>query len=151
MNIDFQINVAEFENMVESKIENVKLHVAEAMTATVYDIVMRNFGSPPGLDRPAVWDDLSESYAKRVGRTYATLNKTGAMKAAIQKPFNADGGRVYLSKGDCVYALAHHFGYKKNNLPARRVFPINEDGSITDYTIAAVTAAAETALREALK
>lgn len=154
MNLEFEIDTKAFEGYTVEKIESVKIHTLEAMTATVYDIVMRNFG-PTGFDRPLPWAPLSNRapyfYASQVGRPFATLRVTGAMEAAVRHQLSAEGGRVSLSNDDCAYATRHHFGEPSKNLPIRRVFPINLDGSITAYTESAVIDAANKVLMEELK
>ena len=152
MKLEFSIDAAKMEGLIEQKVESVKLHVAEAMTATAYDIVMRNFG-PTGVDRPLPWAPLSNRapyfYAAKVGRPFATLRVTGAMEQAVRHNVTTDGGKVSLSDDDCSYATKHHFG--TDILPIRRVFPINLDETVTDYTQNAVIEAAATALEAELR
>lgn len=154
MQITATIDTTDFEGPLEKKIDSVRLHVVEAMTATVYDIVMRNFG-PAGIDRPFDWAPLSNRapyfYASQVGRPYATLRVTGAMEGAVRNSVEPDGGSVSLSDNDCPYATRHHYGDPSHNLPMRRVFPINLDGTITDYTQNATIDAAATALEAELR
>jgi len=57
---------------------------------------------------------------------------------------------VSMSKSDVVYALAHHHGYAKNNLPARRVFPLDLRNNVTPKTINLLRQAASIAARGAL-
>ena len=153
MNLTFTFDANRLEGLVEEKMELAKLRVVYAMTGEVYDIVMKNFG-PIGIDRPLPWAPLSNRapyfYAQQVGRQFATLRVTGAMEQAVRHQISPDGGSVTLSDEDCRYATRHHFGDPEKNLPIRRVFPINLDGSITDYTRAAVLDAATKALEAEL-
>ena len=152
MNITATFDADKFEQDIIAKVESVRLHTIEAMTATVYDIVMMNFG-PTGVDRPLPWAPLSNRapyfYANKVGRPFATLRVTGAMEQAVRHSVTPEAGSVSLSDDDCSYATKHHFG--TDILPIRRVFPINLDDTITDYTESAVIAAAATALEAELK
>lgn len=140
-----------FEAFVAQVLEEVRLKGQLAMADAYYGIVMANFGSA-GFDRPWAWPPLSPAYAKRVGRTFATLYVTGALKDTVQKDIS--NPEVYMvSMGNTAtvpYALAHHYGVAENNLPARRVFPMFYDDSMTDKTADLVEKAARAAVREAL-
>jgi hypothetical protein len=123
----------------------------EAMADTYKGVVDANFGSV-GWDRPWTWEALSPRYAKKVGRPFATLFVSGALKDSVSKESaNPEAATVTMVKTSYVpYSLAHHYGYPENNLPARRVFPMNEDGTVTDRTARVVTQAARQAVKEAL-
>lgn len=125
---------------------------AQAAMADVYKgVVDANFGSE-GFDRPWPWEPLSPPYSKRVGRDFATLFVSGALKATVEKD-SSDAEASSVSMGNTglvAYAMAHHHGYSKNNLPARRVFPLTEDNSTTDKTMRLVTQAACEAIERSL-
>ena len=112
----------------------------------IYD----NFGAS-GMFRPMQWAKLSPRYARKVGRDYATLNVTGRLRGAIRKTASEDKGKVSVSRADCDYAIAHQFGYEKNNLPPRPYFPINTDGTILTAVQRLVRRSAELVLTTALK
>ena len=133
---------------VEGRLHAARTHVQGAMGETFKDIVMRNFG-PDGIDRPFPWQPLSNNYANKVGRAYATLRETGLMQSAVKLNHTEDASTVSLSEADCPYATYHHFG--DGNLPHRRVFPIRMDGTITDYTHDSVMESAFHAMEEALR
>jgi len=118
-----------------------------AMAARYGEIVRSNFGES-GLDRPSAWPPLSPSYAKEVGRTYATLFVSGALFSAVR--VDAQDARVSASNADAPYATAHQFGNPAGNLPARPYFPVAADGGPTEYTRGEVLAAAAAALGRAL-
>lgn len=129
----------------------VKSDAQLAMGEAVLDVVHANFGET-GFDRPASWAPLSPKYAKKVGRTFATLEVTGEMKSAV-KLDNSDPNHssVSISKDDCPYALAHQFGYEANNLPARPYFPVDSAGNLMPATMSLVKIAAEEAVAKSVR
>jgi phage gpG-like protein len=139
-----RIELTEFEAerfTVELKqtLNRLKSPVVEAMRDRAYEIVLSNFGIA-GPDRPWPWAPLAEStkraYRRRkppVTREYASLELTGALKASLKKEPVRDGAAsVSMDDAEVPYATAHHYGTK--NMPARRVFPIRRDDSVTDWT-----------------
>ena len=157
MNLSIEFDAREFEAEVQVKLGSVRTRIQDAMAEQFRDIVMANFGPPPGLDRPEPWADLSDrsaigrAYILKVNRRFATLYETGAMAGAVRTSSFDDHARVSLSDADCAYATRHHWGDPARNLPVRRVFPINLDGSVTDYTMNAVIEAAVHELQEAMR
>ena len=158
MNLTIEFDAKEFEAELQGRLDSTIIRGEDAMADTMRDIVDRNFGFPPGLDRPQPWADLSDrsaigrAYILKVNRTFATLYVTGAMAAAVRTtPSTGTGARVSLSDADCPYATKHHFGDPSHNLPIRRVFPINLDGSITEYSMNAVLETAFHEIQEALR
>lgn len=151
-------DVAALESRLLAKLEAARGPVQARMTEAFYGIVMANFGSV-GWDRPWTWQQLSPKYAKRVGRTFATLFVTGALKATVKADLNA--ATVTMGNTSSVpYALAHHHGHPGNfgwtqpgsgELPARRVFPLDEADQPTERSQATVMQAAYEALREAMQ
>ncbi len=133
---------------VERHFESIKLEVQAAMAAAFYEIVMGNFGTI-GTDRPWDWSPLSPAYARKVGRSYATLHVTGALQASVkQDATSPDAASVSMSDADVPYATAHHYGVPGRNLPARRVFPLDLAGHVTQFSSDYVVDAAKTKLRE---
>lgn len=108
------------------------------MINDVESVTKQNFGET-GLARPSDWKLLSAKYAKRVDRPFATLVLTtgnfakgpfGTLKKSFLKQSNSNTATLTnLSR----YADAQMFGVEENNLPPRQVYPINQDGSLTDF------------------
>jgi len=144
------------ESQIVRRIQEARPDALRAMRDRFYDIVVNNFGIA-GAERPWSWHELSPEYAEKVGRTYATLEVTGALKASLMKGgVEGESTTVSMSDADRPYATAHHDGSPKGNrkhpgLPGRRVFPIEEDGSIMPWTQGEVQQAALDALARALK
>ncbi len=135
---------------LERKIELMRSDVQLAMAEAFEETVLNNFG-PVGEDRPFDWPPLSPAYAKKVGRTYATLYVTGAMKQAVKIESAMESADVVLSDSDCAYATPHHkLSAAPPGLPTRRVFPIDEANEVTPMTTAKVVNAADEALRRML-
>ena len=151
MNITATFDAAALESSLAVNINEVVPRVQAAMAEQTRDIVMSNFGAT-GVDRPLPWEPLSNHapyfYAQKVGRPFATLYVTGAMAGAVRTTNDPEASSVSLSDADCSYASKHHYG--TDGMPIRRVFPINLDGSITQYTMDAVISAAAQELQEAL-
>lgn len=145
------------EGAVKAAFEAVKQPVHEAMTGAVHTVVLNNFGSSGPL-RPFDWQPLSEKYARKVGRTFATLYVTGALKDTVRKDVTAEAGVVSMSNTGMVpYAMAHHHGNPGNfgwtmpgsgELPARRVFPLDP---MSDEVMPEVEKLVEQAARQAIK
>jgi phage gpG-like protein len=143
-------SIASFSTAVKSRLEAARQPVQAAMAETLFNVVDANFGSV-GWDRPFEWAPLSPSYAKKVGREFATLFVTGALKATLEKESGPEVASVSMGNSSQVpYALAHHYGVAQNNLPARRVFPLDESGKVTDKTVAVVIQSAKAALKGVL-
>ena len=153
MNISLQLDERTLTQTVERQIVDVQQPVQQAMAEQFRDIVMSNFGET-GLDRPAPWPPLSDrsaigrAYIRKVGRTYATLYLTGAMAGAVRQTDGPDGSSVSLSDTDVAYATRHHDG---QGVPKRRVFPILDDGNITDKSKAMTIDAAAIMLQEVFR
>jgi hypothetical protein len=93
------------------------------------DCTLENFGAT-GTNRPNEWPALSERYAKKVKRTYATLEVTGELKGSIGFP-NIEGNSVSITAGD-EKASYHQIGEGNNKL--RQFFPVDDQtGEATDY------------------
>lgn len=161
MNITLDIESAsldEFFSSCERRLQEAAMAGQRAMTEAFHGVVLANFGST-GFDRPWDWQALSPKYAKRVGRGFATLYVTGALKSTVQA--DPEAGTVSMGNAAGVpYALAHHHGHPGNfgwtqpgsgDLPARRVFPLDEADQVTDKTRKLVEEAGIAAVKEALK
>jgi len=154
MNLSIQFDETKFTAEITAKLAGVKVPVQMAMGEQMRDIVMSNFGAT-GVDRPEPWPPLSDrsevgrAYIRKVGRSFATLYETGAMAGAVRETDELDGSKISLSDSDCPYATKHHEG--TNIMPRRRVFPIRNDGTITDYSKEAVIDAAKQQLAQSLK
>ena len=151
MNITF--NVAEgsgsiLENFLMSAIEEARPAVNAAMGQRFYELVQGNIGVA-GVDRPMAWAPLSPAYARKVGRTIATLHLTGDLRSAIMVG-GAEGEsiEVSVSDSDVPYATVHQTGGAR--MPKRPYFPIDDSGKILPYTASEVVAAASKALGEEL-
>ena len=125
----------------------VQLKMAERMKKITQD----NLGIF-GVDRPIEWAELSPSYARKVGRTYATLLVTGKLRDAIKVDTanGAEGVKVAASNDDVPYARAHQLGYPPNNLPARPYFPMDRSGTVIESARLEIEQVAREALAEAL-
>lgn len=89
---------------------------------------LQNFGAT-GTDRPEEWAPLSPKYAKRVKRSYATLDLKGSLfrSFTVGQP---DGTSITVSSNS-PYAEAHQEG--NEHLPARPFFPITSAGELTGH------------------
>lgn len=110
----------------------------KAMAHRFWEMTLSNFGIA-GADRPRYWPPLSPAYAKKVGREVATLYVSGRLKGAVHQ----EGNTVSVSNADAPYALAHQFGSRKANLPARPYFPIKPNGDCMDFTYSQVVEAGQ--------
>ena len=164
MNAHFTISPSSLRDLhaaIARKLGEVRQPVQAAMADTFFGVVESNFGST-GWDRGNDWQRLSPRYAKKVGRTLATLFVTGALKATLQKESNGEGAATVSmgNTGQVPYALAHHHGSPGNfgwtqpgsgDLPARRVFPLNPfNDEVNDRTKRLVEQAAKLAVKGVL-
>jgi phage gpG-like protein len=118
--------------------------IQESMAEKFFEIVRLNFGNF-GVDRPVEWAPLSPAYAKRVNREHATLFVSGKLESSVKTESNEDRARVFITKDDVVYALAHQYGVPSKGLPPRPYFPIDTNGEVTPFTKANVEEAAREA------
>ena len=156
MNVfNVQVNITVNVNFGDT-FEKLRVPVQDAMSEQYLQIVQSNFG-PSGIDRPWEWPPLSNrskvgrDYIKKVGRTYATLYETGTLfsNALGRDSTNPEAATVTMRDTSAApYATRHHYG--TDLLPARRVFPMQSDNSVTPDTARAVTEAAAQAVKEAL-
>ena len=156
MTSTIQFNEKQFTAEISEKLLSVRFPMQMAMGEQMRDIVMSNFGAT-GVDRPEPWPPLSDRseigrrYIHKVGRNYATLYESGFMAGCVRTTDEFEGAVVSLSDSDVPYATRHHNGDPWHNLPQRRVFPIRNDGSMTEFSKDAVIEAAKQQLAESLK
>lgn len=140
---------------LDKAIERARPAVLKAMSDRCYAIIMSNFGIA-GPERPWAWEPLSYLYAQKVGRTFATLEVSGALRASVlQGGFEGPSTTISMENSSVPYVTAHHDGVPRGNrrhpgLPGRRVFPLDERGEVLDWTRSEVAEAARRALQEAL-
>ena len=156
MQFTAQIDVNALGNAIEETFNRVRIPVQAAMAETCFDVTINNFGMS-GEDRPVEWESLDDKYAKRVGRSFATLDlkefkKEGSDKKLIDSvDWNADNpdfALVYLNDPP-VYAAAHQWG--ESGMPERPFLPIVKGSeTLTPYTEGKCLDAANKALQEAL-
>lgn len=120
-----------------------------AGAAELKEIILSNFGEE-GVDRPEVWGSLSDRYAKRIGRSHATLYLTGeeATKVGAESGLLYDstqlstseenGGAYAMVFNDCAYAERMQSLYP--------FFPFTPDGEITSESYNRVIAAMQSEL-----
>lgn len=164
--MNFTLNISDsdltqFESAMTAKLESLRQPVQSAMADALHGIVSANFGSH-GFMRPWDWQELSPAYAKKVGRTFATLSVSGALKSTLRTDnSNPESSSVSMSKTGLVpYTFAHHYGNPENagstksgsgEMPARRVFPLNANGQVMEEAVKTVTQAAADAVKGALQ
>lgn len=120
------------------------------MAGEFLELTRQNFGEA-GLDRPQEWPELSKKYAKRVGRSYATLFLHGDLFESFQINNAYQFSEVF---SESPYAEAHQFG--TDTLPARGFMPIlndkeSEEAVLTDQAQSKCIEAAQRAIENALK
>lgn len=131
------------------KVKEVKGQVEGAMAEKFQECVLANFGAT-GLFRPwSGWAPLSPAYAKKVGRTYATLEVSGRLKQNVLIESRGEHVEVTSSDERVPYATVHQFG-GGNSIPAREYFPIGTDGEVTRQVQDLVVEAAHRKLAEIL-
>lgn len=100
--------------------------ILRKMGATLKRDTVANFGLS-GTDRPSPWKPLSKRYAKRVGRTAATLEVTGSLMRSLR--IGQSDGEAITVYTDDPKAAYHQFG--EGNNPLRPFFPITPEGQLT--------------------
>lgn len=91
-------------------------------------LTLQNFGVT-GTDRPTEWAPLSEDYAKRVKRSYATMDLKGDLFRSFRVG-QPDGTSITVSTS-ISYAEAQQYG--TDRMPPRPFFPITADGGLTNH------------------
>jgi phage gpG-like protein len=94
-------------------------------------VTQMNFGES-GMARPETWQILSPKYARefKKGNRTPTLMLKGDLIRGFKTTFDSNSASL---TNDVAYADEHQFGVGYKNLPARPFYPINEDGSLTDF------------------
>lgn len=125
----------------------VREQVQEAMALRLKSIINNNLGVV-GEDRPNAWAALSQKYAKRVGRAYATLYDTGRLSRSVKHASYPEYAIVYQDYAEAQYGEAHQYG--EGHMPVRKFFPVQGD-SLTAHSESEVIAAAAAQLMESLR
>ena len=132
-----------FEEVSKAAYEQFRGPVTDAAVTELGLIVRENFGAT-GVDRPLDWPSLNPRYAQRKhgGDVTPTLILTGALRDSIV---------VNLGDPDNAYVTSHnelaaYHQYGGPHLPMRPMFPMDDNGVITPYTVERVTAAAQKCL-----
>jgi len=148
VNIEFDIDQAEFDATLMELFQKAKVPCQAAMADAFAMVVDNNFGQD-GEDRPLDWVPLSKPYANRVKRPYATLELDGELRSSVW--VLPDGQDAAVVETVNPYATAHQWG--ENNMPPRPFFPITgPDGeTVTPYTEAKCLDAGSVALERALR
>jgi hypothetical protein len=132
--------------------EQVKIPIQAAMAGRFAEICRENIGSAFGAHRASDWTDLTDKYAKRVGRTEATLFLTPAEAAKIGgesgKLFNSIQVDPYPQEAAVVFSDCEYAAVQQKTRP---FFPMTPDGEITPYAKDEVTRAAQNELDRILK
>ena len=140
------IDESKFEADVMASVLAVKPAVEHAMAVTFESCVLANFGFI-GFERPSEWKPLSPGYARKVHRSFATLELTGAMKQNLK----VEGNEVSLvADANAPYATEHEAGIIWKSLPARPVFPM-QAGYCMPKTLALVTESAQETIAKELQ
>lgn len=135
MNLSFTMSIPQgqlgkLERDLSRKVNLAPLPVNLAMAQAFQSCVKANFGYT-GWFRPKPWVKLTKAYARKVGRSVATLFVSGRLMNSVKAGADKQSGAVAVSKTDVIYALAHQFGYERGGQPARPYFPIHDDGEVT--------------------
>lgn len=149
MTVTFDIDAPAFAQSLKEQFQAVKEPCQFAMAEAFKSVADNNIGDD-GEDRPIGWHNLSEKYAKRVGRSHATLFLDMAEAAKLRKESGLLLNSTVISQNNqdaaivengCEYAMQH-----QNTRP---FFPII-DGEVTPYTTQKCVDACEKALEGAL-
>ncbi len=113
---------------VKRTMAEVKGRVQNSMASAFRDCVLANFGGAERfVEQP--YPPLSPAYARKVGRSYATLYVSGKLKGSIYVGIDDDdSATVSVSNNTVPYAKSHQYGTSR--MPARPFFPVDEDGGI---------------------
>ena len=137
MNFELQIDGDAIQRAGEEMFQSLRQPMQAAMAEKFYEITRNNFGMS-GEDRPTEWPPLSERYAKKVDRDYATLFVSGDLEASINwSAANQEYSEVW---SDSPLATVHQWG--EGRCPARPFMPILKSGELTEYARLQVTDAA---------
>lgn len=85
-----------------------------------------NFGGKSSVFKDGIWPPLSKQYAKKVGHTSSTLEKTGALRNSIRMDNPLLNYITVYTKNP--YAATHMLGSSKLNVPKRNFFPVEFQG-----------------------
>ena len=154
MNATLTIDEPAFLNSIMAEFQKVKVPCQAAMANAFYEVVMKNFGSGDGEDRPISWIGLGKGvpgskYAKKVGREVATLELDGELAASVWPVGEMEEYATVSTTNQ--YASAHQWG--EGNQPPRPFFPITgpEGETVTQFTTQKCVDACEAELVRSLK
>jgi phage gpG-like protein len=146
---DLQATTAQVEKALGEGMWKLRSNVHLDLGYALLDVVYSNFGAT-GMARPIPWPMLSPAYAKKVGRTYATLEVTGALKGSLGVDnSNFDFVRVFATDAT-PYSTVHQYG-GGNNIPARPYFPMDSDNELTPQAMDILRDAAERSVANHLR
>lgn len=134
MNATLQVQSIDFGGKLK-RLKAAKGYIEQRMAESFRDCVLENIGGSERFVREP-FHPLSPSYARKVGRSYATLEVSKKLRNWILIGMGDDGSAtVEVSNSDVAYATALQEGVPKGNrthpgLPARPYFPIDEDGTV---------------------
>jgi phage gpG-like protein len=138
MQVTLQVQSTDAFDQIAKRLQEAKGAVQQKMASVFREAVWSNFG---GAERFVVapYAPLSPSYARKVGRSYATLEVSGKLKGAIYTGISDEDAATVSVEG-IDYAASHQFGNK--NMPRRPFFPLTEDGEVLSEVEEIVTQAA---------
>ena len=151
MTVTLDIDTSAFASSLEAEFARVKVPCQAAMADAFAGVVDANFGAAgnAGQDRPIEWENLrSKKYAKRVGRTHATLELDGDLRSSVWVLPDAEDAAIVETSH--FYAGTHQFGDPSRNIAERPFFPIIGD-EVTPFTTDKCVAACAEKLTELLK
>lgn len=128
LNINLNCSVKQISNTISPSIRNIinalsshgKSSVLNAAGQKFKQMTLSNFGGN-GQYKESNWPPLSRVYAKKVGRSNATLEKTRALYESIK--VSAPKGNTIQIYSKNPYASVHAFGSTKLNIPKRNYWP----------------------------
>jgi phage gpG-like protein len=121
------------QSLKEKVSEDARHELLFKMISDLRFITQMNFGES-GIARPEMWPLLSPNYAheKKKGNRTPNLILKGDLLRGFRTQVN---GNSAILTNDSHYADEHQFGVNYKNLPSRPFYPINEDGSLTQFAV----------------
>ena len=133
MNATLVIDEQTFINSVQAEFDKVKVPCQAAMAQAFRGVVNANLGDAGVQDKPD-WSPVTSKYAKRVGRTDATLRLTATEAAKVggipELLYDSTGVEVTNPDASFVWNGCE---YAEKQQDARRFFPI-VNGEVTQAT-----------------
>jgi hypothetical protein len=148
--ISFRIKILELpqlKNLVTSRVTPTQWHrTMSAIGAKIIFLTVQNFGQS-GPYRPTPWQGLTRKYAKRVGRIYPTLDRSGKLFRSFRLNV-LSRFTVQVKTSGVPYAHRHQFG--TFGMPIRPYLPIDSNKHLTPYAREQVEKVAEDMLSRAI-